>query len=129
MRFLPALLIAVSLVACLSPGPNRARAAADRDVYQIVRATENRVWRLNKRTGEISVCTLERGNLVCTTSSKAITPPTRSYEQLEAEKRRADAEAEKRREAKRAKDLQFLDRVIAAFRILIGAAIEHDNGK
>lgn len=33
--------------------------------FEIVKATADKVWRLNKRTGEISICTLEGTQLVC----------------------------------------------------------------
>lgn len=102
------------------------RSASD-DVYQIVKATEGRVWRLNKTTGEIAVCTLEGENLICTTSTEAITPPAKTFEQREAERRQAETEAAKRREEEKAKDLAFLDKALAALKSLIRAAIERDS--
>lgn len=118
----------LATVSALASGAARAADNGDEDIYQISKATADRVWRLNKRTGEIAVCTLDGVNLICSTSTKAVSPPARTYEELEAEKKQAAADAEKRRQIEKAKDLEFLDRVIAAFRILIGAAIERDSG-
>ena len=49
----------------------------DGAIYQIVKATTDRVWRLNKQTGEVAVCSLKGDSLVCTTSIQAATPPTK----------------------------------------------------
>jgi hypothetical protein len=119
----------VLAVPILTAGSAHAQKSEDHEIFQIVKATENRVWRLNKLTGEIAVCTLDGDNLICATSTKAITPPALTYEEREATKRQATADEEKRRETENAKDLEFLDRVIAAFRILVGAAIERESGK
>lgn len=116
-----------ALLLAAAPAPVDAASDKDEDVYQIIRATESRVWRLNRKTGEIAVCTLDGDNLLCTTSSQATTPPARTYQERQAEKAHAEAEEQARRERQKEKDLQFLDRVVAAFRILIGAAIERDS--
>lgn len=91
--------------------------AADADpVYEFLKATENRVWRLNRQTGEIAVCTLEREALVCSTSTGGAETPATSYEELQ-QRRAAEAaarEAEEVRERKRA--FEFLDRMIDLFR-------------
>lgn len=130
MRPATTLLMTGTLVASfwLVPDISAAADSRDDDTYQIMKATQDRVWRLNKKTGEIAVCTLERDNLICTSSAKAITPPSRTYAERQRDQEKAAAEAQKRRDIEKAKDLEFLDRVIAAFRILIGAAIEHGNG-
>lgn len=47
--------------------------------FQFLKATDDRVWRLNTETGEIAVCTLNGENLVCTTSTDAVKPPEMSY--------------------------------------------------
>ncbi|TCS65174.1 hypothetical protein [Varunaivibrio sulfuroxidans] len=88
--------------------------------YQIVKASDNRVWRLDRETGEITVCTLDGPRLNCTVSSDAIRPPKVSFEENEAEKRRQEKEAQ-------AKDLEFLDRALAAVRSLFKASIERDG--
>ena len=121
------LLIGFAAVAAI--GEIRASHAADGakgDVFQIVKATGDRVWRLNKTTGEIAVCTLEADNLICTTSAEAVRPPSKTFEEREAEKERARDEAAKRREQERLRDLEFFDRVLAAFRLIVGAAMERD---
>ena len=116
-RLLLAAMVAVSPAAAEDAG---------QDVYQIVKATGDRVWRLDKRTGEIAVCTLEGDNLICTTSAEATRPPSMTFEQRQAEKERAQAEAARRRAVERARDLAFFDRVLAAFRLIVGAAMERD---
>jgi hypothetical protein len=50
--------------------------------FEFLKATEDRVWRLNRQTGEIAVCTLERETLLCSTSSGAAQTPATSYEEL-----------------------------------------------
>ena len=133
MRTATVIVCASLSLAILLPsfGPVLAAEGQDDSTYQIVKATENRVWRLNKVTGEIAVCTLDGDRMICTSSTKAVVPPKISYEERNAERTKADADAaakaERDREIAKAKDLEFLDRVIAAFRILIGAAIEHQN--
>ena len=85
-------------------------------VYEFLKATEDRVWRLNRQTGEIAVCTLEREALVCSTSAGGAETPATSYEELQ-QRRAAEAaarEAEEVRERKRA--FEFLDRMIELFR-------------
>lgn len=88
--------------------------------YQIVKASDNRVWRLDRETGEITVCTLDGPRLNCTVSSDAMRPPKVSFEENEAKKRRQEKEAQ-------AKDLEFLDRALAAIRSLFKASIERDS--
>jgi len=84
--------------------------------YQIIRATDTRVWRLNTRTGEIAVCSLDSEQLVCSSSEHAIAPPAKTYAELEGE-RRARAELEIQRKAeKRKRSLAMLDRMFNAFR-------------
>lgn len=39
--------------------------------FEIVTATADKVWRLNKRTGEISICSLEGTQLVCTPAKES----------------------------------------------------------
>lgn len=123
-----AMLTAAVVIIATPLGGKPASAAdqADSDVYQIVKATADRVWRLNKRTGEITVCALDGDNLICTTSTDAITPPSKTFEERQAEKRQAEEEAAKRREDEKAKDLAFLDRALNAIKSLIQAAIERD---
>jgi hypothetical protein len=93
-------------------------------IYQIVKATENRVWRLNTQTGEIAVCDLSGQNLVCTSSSNAAEVPKKSYAEIEAAKKAADAE----QQAKRDQELKFLDKILALFRELLQTALGKSQG-
>lgn len=97
-------------------------------VYQIVKATDKRVWRLNTETGEIAVCDLSGENLVCTTSTNAAQVPQKSYEQIEAERAQAAEEAKLARKAERERELQFLDKILALFRELLQTALGKDSG-
>ena len=99
------------------------------DVYQIVKTTNDRVWRLNKKTGEIAVCTLEGENLVCTTSTEAVRPPGLTYEQREVQRQKSMAEEKERRQRQNKKDLEFLDKVLATVKELFGAAMERETEK
>lgn len=87
--------------------------------FEIIKSTDSRVWRLNKKTGEVSVCTLTGDQLVCTDSENAATPPKKTYEDIqkdadaEQEKREADARAEQERQ------LTILDRFLDMIRELI----------
>ncbi|MBT3991909.1 MAG: hypothetical protein HOG95_09955 [Rhodospirillaceae bacterium] len=115
----------ISSAAPVSAAPKNMK--ADPGIYQIVKATENRVWRLNKNSGEISVCTLDGEHLLCTSSSNATDIPKQSYAERQAAKQRS-LEAEKmRREEQRKKDLAFLDRVIEAVRSLVRASVESEK--
>ena len=90
--------------------------------FQIMKATADKVWRLNKNTGEISVCNLDGDRLVCASSTDAIRPPTLTYEERQAEKLRL-------KEEKKAKDMAFLDRVLTAIRSLIDASTDREPVK
>ncbi|MDP6572823.1 MAG: hypothetical protein QGI63_02200 [Rhodospirillales bacterium] len=94
----------------------------DGAIYQIVKATTDRVWRLNKQTGEVAVCSLKGDSLVCTTSVQAAMPPTRTYEELEADKKR-------RRQERAARDKAFLDKVIDAMKAVFQAAAEREEAE
>jgi hypothetical protein len=95
--------------------------SSDDGRYQIVRASENRVWRLDRQTGEIAVCTLEGDRLVCSTSSEAVSPPETSYESLQTE-RAQEEEAEAERQ------IAFLDRMLKMIREMMAYAIRQDQG-
>lgn len=109
--------VAVAMIGASANAQTTAPVAEQTGAYQIVKATDNRVWRLNVNTGELSVCTLEGENLLCTTSSKAVTPPTRSYEEYDAERARAEQE-------QRMRDMEFFDRLLAAARMVFIAGQE-----
>lgn len=97
--------------------------SGDQGKYQIVKSTENRVWRLNKETGEIAVCDLDGANLVCTTSSDAAEVPKKTYEELEAAKAAAEKEREEERQAARHQELKMLDKAMALIREFISTAV------
>lgn len=88
--------------------------------FEIMKATADKIWRLNKTTGEISICTLVGERLQCTSSTEAIRPPTRTYEEQQVENERLAKE-------NRAKDMEFLDRALNAIRSLFAASMEHEN--
>lgn len=94
------------------------------DNFQFMKATENRVWRLNKASGEIAVCTLQGEQLVCTTSSEAASPPPRSYAEYQAQ-RQANRDEEKAvRAAQEEKDMKILTRVLDFFKEMIAMSQE-----
>ncbi|WNK00695.1 hypothetical protein L2D14_04550 [Thalassospiraceae bacterium LMO-JJ14] len=92
-------------------------------IYQIVKATESRVWRLNTETGEIAVCELSGENLVCTSTSNAAEVPKKSYAEIEAERAEAQKAADAQRQAERERELKFLDKILALFRELLQTAM------
>lgn len=81
-------------------------------VYQIVKAENDRVWRLNRETGEIAVCTLGTEMLTCTTSSEAVRPRARTLAE---------------REEELSADLAFLDKVFESLKSLVRAGMERDR--
>jgi hypothetical protein len=107
--------VATLALAILAPSAAGA-AAQDSDRYQIVKATENRVWRLDKQTGEVAVCSLTGDRLVCTSSSEAANPPKRSYEQLTADRQQTEREEQQRQ-------LAMLDRLLEMFREFVRFAM------
>lgn len=116
--FRPRPLIAAALLSALTAGamPAAAAESGDADVFQIMKATETQVWRLNKRTGEIAVCSLESGtNLVCVATTE-VKAPKLSYAELEARRKATEEAEKKRREDERQKDLALIDRMIELFR-------------
>ena len=122
-----------ALAALISLSAPFAAALADddrrADVYQIIHAGPDRVWRLNKMTGEVTVCTLENDHLVCVPGVEAPKSQSPTFDQIEADRARTAAEAEQRRKEENAKRIAVLDRMIAAFRQFIHAAIEADNSE
>lgn len=106
-----------------------APASAADGKYQLMKATENRVWRLNKETGEIAVCTLSGERLVCTTSSDAATPPKKSYEQMRADKAAQEKALAEQRRKREDQDLAILERILAFFRELITMSREQNAGQ
>ena len=97
-------------------------------VFQIVKATDSRVWRLNTQTGEIAVCDLSGENLVCATSANAADVPKKSYAEIEAEREAAAKAAADKQQAERTTELKFLDKILAMVRELIQTAIGEATG-
>lgn len=113
----------------------RVHAQQNEDVYEIIRSTEDRIWRLNKQTGEVSVCTLAGDNLVCTNTDDAAVPPSKTYEDIKEEEAAAEAqrkaeieaaEAERKAEqrAEQERQLNIIDRILDMFRELVHMSME-----
>ena len=96
--------------------------------YQITKATEDRVWRLNTETGEIAVCKLEGENLICTTTSDAAAVPKKSYEQISAEREAAEQAAIAADAEQRQREFKILDRILAFFREMLATAMGQSSG-
>lgn len=120
-RAIAGALLAATLLLTTRTAPAQDESASD-GRYQIVRATETRVWRLDTQTGEIAVCTLTGDRLVCSTSSEAVSPPETSYESLQAERAQEEqVEAERQ--------IAFLDRMLKMIRELMAYAIRQEQGE
>ncbi|MEQ8322772.1 MAG: hypothetical protein RH946_21085 [Rhodospirillales bacterium] len=123
------LALAVPVLALPAGSAKAETAEGKRDgIFQIVKATENRVWRLNTVTGEIAVCDLSGENLVCTTTSDAAEVPKKSYAEIEAERDAAQKAAKAARQAERERELQFLDKILALFREFLQTAMGKSEG-
>ena len=121
------ILFVAALASCVLPAglsKSQAQEASAEDIYQIVEAAPDRVWRLNKRTGEIAVCSLEGDHLICSTSSEAATPPAKSFAELESEKQQKAMEAQEQRQAEREQDMEFLDKIFELVRAFIAVIME-----
>ena len=84
--------------------------------FEFLKATEDRVWRLNRQTGEIAVCTLERETLLCSTSSGAAKTPATSYEELKQREAAELASAEAKDKEERERAMRLLDRMVEVFK-------------
>lgn len=93
-----------------------AQAQTVEPTYEFMKATENRVWRLNRVTGEIAVCTLEQNTMVCSTSTAAAQTPETTYEELQEREAAELAAAAKQDAEERRRALQMIDRMIQMFR-------------
>jgi len=76
--------------------------------YQIVKADQERVWRLNTETGEIAVCQMEAGRMVCASSGETIDRSTATVEDLEKAR-------ERERTAVREDKFATMDRLMVFF--------------
>jgi hypothetical protein len=117
-------LLAIALASGALPAKATVAEGKREGIYQIVKATDTRVWRLNTETGEIAVCDLAGSNLVCTTSANAAEVPKKSYAEIEAGKKAAAAEEQARRD----QELKFLDKILALFRELLATAMGKSQG-
>jgi len=95
--------------------------------YQFMKATENRVWRLNTDTGEITVCSLAGENLVCTTSSKAATPDAKTYAEMQKEKAEAERQLAAERKKREDTEMKIIERFFAFFRELLTLSREQEG--
>lgn len=108
--------IVLGALAATAERPVVAQGDSSPAVYEFMKATEDRVWRLNRQTGEISVCTLTRDTLLCSTSSGGAETPATTYEELQ-QREAADAAALQAKEAEeRERALQMLDRMVEMFK-------------
>jgi len=117
------------LVSVAAAGAAAAPASADDGKYQLMKATEDRVWRRNEETGEIAVCTLKGERLLCTTSSEAARPPKKSYEQMRADKAAQEKALAEQRRKLDDQELKILERILAFFRELITITREQETGQ
>lgn len=126
MNIIPRLIGALALSAVLAGLAGDASADTAKGRYQLMKATEDRVWRLDTQTGEIAVCTLRGESLVCTTSSDAATPPKKSYGEMQADKAAMEKRDAERRRKQQETEMKMLDRILAFFRELITLAKEQE---
>lgn len=80
--------------------------------YQLVKTNSDFAWRLDRQTGEVSVCRFDGAAMFCGSSNKAITRDTKSYRQYLDEER-----AE--RQAEREETLSYMARLTEFFRASI----------
>jgi hypothetical protein len=116
--FALALVVAVGLLVGIEPSASTKAASETR--YQIAKIEQGRVWRLDKSSGEISICTMRGDAMVCGKSGDAIVRPKTSYEDFSREKRQARAD-------RRQENFDFIDRIFLRFERLIGFIIEQEN--
>jgi len=114
----------LSLVILIAATPffSKPATAQEKDAYQLMKATENTVWRLNKYAGEIAVCTLNGNNLVCTTTAEALSP-----KEVEEKRKMEEAARKAAKKEQRQRELAMLDRIIQFVRDLIGMAAESEQ--
>jgi hypothetical protein len=104
--------IALALSVAHIPALMAQEAKSDPGIYQIIKAENDRVWRLNRETGEIAVCTLLGEMLSCTTSTEAVRPKARTLAEREAELNA---------------NLAFMDKVFESLKGLIRAGMDRDR--
>ncbi len=123
------MLLILTVLLFAPPVAHAQSAEGTRDgIYQIVKATDSRVWRLNTQTGEIAVCTLDGENLVCTTTSDAADVPKKSYEQIAAERKAEEQKRQAEYQAQQERELKIIDKILALFRELLATAMGKSEG-
>jgi hypothetical protein len=126
--FAGATFFALALLAVAAgPMPAEANEKTTTGDYEIVKATADKVWRLNRRTGEIAVCGMEGSRLVCAVAQETTGGKPLSAEELETRRKLAAEAEQRRREDEMKKDLAFMDRMIALFREFVKAAMERES--
>jgi hypothetical protein len=98
--------------------------SGDGSIYEVVKASENRIWRLNRQTGEVSVCTLEAERLICASSEGAATPPPQTYAEVQAERDRLAQLDASQREEDRKRKLAMLNLMMQTFKGLAESSTE-----
>ena len=112
------LLLALAATAPVSAADAPAEEGAGR--YQIMKATETTVWRLDTKTGEIVACQFEGTAMICGSTDKAITRDKTTLEQYKAEKK-AD------RQAQQAEELAFFEKLVDIFKSLVAFFMEQER--
>ena len=113
-RILAALLLVGSAMTAVTHV--HAQDAGSEATFEFLKATENRVWRLNRETGEIAVCTLERDALLCSTSSGAAETPATTYEELKQREAAELAAAQEKEQQERERAIKLIDRMVEVFK-------------
>lgn len=112
-RVATAFILATALLCAL---PKASPLALEGD-YEIIKATENVAWRLNKKTGEISACRFTGDAMTCASSNTAVIRPKTSLEDLKNEQKRERAERQE-------EEMAMLERLFAYFKMLISTVKE-----
>ncbi|MBF0284245.1 MAG: hypothetical protein HQL51_07280 [Magnetococcales bacterium] len=89
-----------------------AAGSAEECAYEIHKADGDTVWRLNKKTGEITVCRFVDDVMTCGSDQRALERRPESYEKLQAERRQE-------RKAELDEQWSTLERVLAIFRDMV----------
>lgn len=93
-----------------------AQTQASDSKFEFLKADEDRVWRLNRQTGEIAVCTLERETLLCSTSTGAAQTPPTTYEELKQREAAELATADAKDKEERERAMKLIDRMVEVFK-------------
>lgn len=117
MRIASGALVAGAVLALALPAVGQTEGAAQNGLqngpkYQIMRADNERVWRLNTETGEIAVCHMEGARMVCASSGETIERSKQTPEDLEKAR-------ERERTAEREDKFAMMDRLMVLFERLM----------